>query len=226
MKLPGGFEVSDEILARFPHVIPIILLVIILSVVKFAFGKEIITLFKWIQKQLLNREKTKTHLDWLAICKERQGWIQKGDAEALDLEGKHLKRLTFTISPIGEPDNWRGGFILGNERFHPQNIIDSNNAITVHAGSPPPIESAQHIWMYDWNHDRDHSHSTTVKLIDSGKVNFQLTIDDENNLTVHVNSQQVYSNKIDSSYRRKVYLLGWGDHADCQVYFENISFTI
>lgn len=226
MKLPGGFEISDSLLTQFPVFIFIFLTIIALSAIKIAFGKEIIWLFDYIKKGLTRRVKIKKHNEWIAICIEREGWRQKGDAEALDLEGKYLKKLSFSVSPIGKPENWRGGFILGNEKFHPQLIVDSKNAITIHTGRPPSIVMAQHIWMYDWNYTINHPNSTTVKLLNKNKLKFDININDNNFLSVHVNNQQVYSNKIDSSYRKKIYLICWGDHANCKVRFSDITYTI
>ena len=47
-----------------------------------------------------------------------------------------------------------------------------------------------------------------------------------NFLKVYANNQQIYSNRLDSSYRRRVYLLAWGDESDCKIKFENIVFSI
>lgn len=115
---------------------------------------------------------------------------------------------------------------MGNENFHPQFIVDEENAITIHAGSPPPIAKAIHIWKYDESHGRDNPDSTTVTAADKKRVHFLIEINDHNSLAVFVNNQQVFSKRIDSSFRKKVYLLAWGDNADCKVKFTEISYSI
>lgn len=226
MKLPGGFELSSEILRDFPIFAYVLLIIIALLLVKVAFGKEIVWLIKRIGEYFSARDKTEKHDDWVAECVQREGWGQKGDAESIDLEGRYLKAFDFTLIPIGKPVNWRAGFILGNERFQPQAIVDKENAITIHVGNPPSIARAQYVWAYDWNYGRDNPYSITVKTLKDKRTYFKVTINSDNFLTVHINNQQIYSNRISPSYRKKVYLLAWGDEADCKIQFENIKVTI
>lgn len=226
MKLPGGFELSDTLLLKFPVVFYFLLLIITLSVIKLAFGKEIIHSCKYLFSIFSNRTKSKYIENWTAVCKLRQGWGQKGDALALDLEDKYIKSLSFSISPIGKPINWRGGFIIGNEKLQPQNIVDTSHSITIHVGSPPPIDEAQYVWIYDWNHARNHPDSRTVKLNNKALILFEVNINDNNFISVSVNNQLVYSNRLDASYRRKAYLLGWCDYASCKVKFTDIRHSI
>ena len=175
-----GFELTSETLQKFPIFGYILLILITLSAIKLAFGKEIIWLIKKVWEKFLKRDQSRTHNDWIANCINREGWYQKGDAEFINLEERYIKKLSFNIYPIGKPTNWRAGFILGNEKFHPQQIVDKDNAITIHAGSPPPIARAQHFWIYDWNHGRDKPDSTTIKMIDKRKIYFKISVNNNN----------------------------------------------
>lgn len=221
-----GIELGSDVLFAYPTFTNMLLIIIAIAAVKIAFGKEIVFLFIKGWESFTKRGIRKKHDDWVAVCKERDGWIQKGNAKPLNLEGRYLKKLTFEVSPVGKPSNWRGGFMLGNEKFQPQAIIDSDNAIMVHTGSPPPIAKAQHVWIYDKEHIINHPTSVAVTMSSKNKFTFSIEINDKNFLIVYANNQQVYSKQIESSYRKKIYLLAWGDYADCKVRFTNISFII
>lgn len=220
-----GIKIGSEIILSNPFITNVLLIIVILAVIKIAFGKEIILLFKIGLSSWSQRSKTESIAGWEANCIQRNGWFQRGDAKALDIEGRYLKKLSFTVSVIGRPNNWRGGFILGNQRFAPQTIVDQANAITIHTGSPPPIAQAQHVWIYDDLHGRNNPDSTTVTAINIGQIHFQIDINSDNFLSVFVNGQQVYFKRIDLSFRKKVYLLAWGDNTNCRVRFANINIT-
>lgn len=221
-----GFKVDKEILLYSPLFLNSFLVILFLAVVKLSFGKEIKTLVLFSWGKLKTRNKNKKIDKWIAKCIERQGWKQKADGYPLELEGRHLKKLSFFVSPLGRPINWRGGFMMGNEKYQPQSIVDTENSVLFHAGSPPPIVEAQYIWYYDKNHIENHPGSTTVTKESKSKIRFQVEINENNYLKVIVNGQQIYNTKISASFRDKVYLLGWGDHADCKVEFTEIRYTI
>jgi len=221
-----GIELGSDILFTYPTFTNILLVIIAITVVKIAFGKEIVFLFRKSWGSFTKRSVRKKHDDWVAICKERVGWIQKVNAKPLNLENRYLKKLTFEVSPIGNPSNWRAGFMLGNERSQPQMIVDSDNAVMIHTGSPPPIAKAQHVWIYDKEHVVNHPTFVAVTMLSKNKLTFNIEINDKNFLIVYANNQQVYAKYIQSSYRKKVYLLAWGDYADCKVKFTNVSFIV
>ena len=221
-----GFKVDKEILLSSSLFLNSFLVILFLAIVKLAFGKEIksVALFFW--DKFTTRNKNKKIDKWIAKCIERQGWKQKADGYPLELEGRHLKKLSFEVSPLGRPTNWRGGFIMGNEKYQPQSIVDTDNSVLFHAGSPPPIAQAQYIWYYDKDHIENYPASTTVTKENKTKIRFKIEINNNNYLKVLVNGQQVYNTKIPASFRDKAYILGWGDHADCRVEFNDIKYTI
>lgn len=225
-----GLKITNDLLLAFPGLLKFFLIALfilfLLGVIKVTFGKEIILVLSWFKtfhKNFKEKGKNHTHDDWIAICKRRTGWIQKSTAEYIDLKGNYLKQLSFTVTPITKSKNWRGGFILGNEKFKPEQLIDSKNSITIHTGAPPPIKEAQHIWYYDKHFTRNNPGSTSVKVVNN-QVHFNINIDN-NKLSVRANNQPIYSEKINPNFRKKVYLLAWGDHDDCKVKFTNISYT-
>lgn len=221
-----GFIIDKEILFANPIFLNVFFIISLLAIIRYVFGKEIKSLSLFIWSKITSRDRNKKIDDWKAVCVDRQGWKQKAVGRSLELENKHLKKLSFEVSPVGRPANWRGGFILGNEKYQPQNIIDSDNSLLFHVGSPPPIYQAQHVWFYDKDHKENHPASTTVTKENNTKLRFQVEIDKYHWLKVLVNGQQVYNSKIPSLFRNKVYLLAWGDHADCNVRFTNIRYII
>lgn len=221
-----GIKIDKEILFSSPLLLNLFLVILLISIIKLAFGKEIKILLLYIWNRIINRDKNKSIKNWTAVCIDRQGWKQKADGIPLELENRHLKKLSFEVNPIGKPINWRGGFILGNEKYHPQSIVDNNNSVLFHVGSPPPIDKAQYIWYYDKDHKEGDPASTTVTRENKTGLRFQVKIDKYHILKVLVNGQQVYNTKIPSLFRNKVYLLAWGDHADCKVRFSNIRYSI
>lgn len=220
-----GFKIDSNILLANPLFLNLFLIVSLLAIIKLSFGKEIASITSSTWSKIRNRDKKKNIGDWTAVCKDRVGWVQKADGYALELENKHLKKLSFEVSPVGEPENWRAGFILGNSFYHPQKIIDTENSLLFHAGAPPPIDEAQHIWFYDKDHIANHPGSTTVTKESKKKIKFEVSIDKYHILKVLVNGQQVYNSKIPSLFRNKVYLLAWGDHINCKVNFTNIQYS-
>lgn len=221
-----GFKIDKELLLASPLFLNLFLIISLLAIVKLSFGTEIKNAVLYLLNKFITRDINKHINDWTAKCISRAGWKQKADGFPLELENRHLKKLSFEVSPIGKPDNWRGGFIIGNEKFHPQNIVDTNNSLLFHAGSPPPIAQAQYIWYYDYDHKEGNPASTTVTKENKRKIRFDVEINRYHWLKVLVNGQQVYNNKIQSLFRNKVYLLAWGDHADCKVKFTNIKYSL
>lgn len=221
-----GIKVDKEILLTSPLFLNLFLISLLLSIVKLAFGNEIKFLVSFIWSKIVSRDKNKKINSWTARCISREGWKQKADGYPLILENKHLRKLSFEVFPIGKPINWRGGFILGNEKYQPQSIVDIDNSVLFHVGSPPPIDKAQIVWFYDKDHKENNPASTIITKENKTKLRFQVEVDKYHYLKVLVNGQQVYNSKIHSFFRNKVYLLAWGDHADCKVEFANIQYSI
>jgi hypothetical protein len=221
--------IPEWILQQNPWFILALLIVIALSIFKLAFGSEIKSLLLWIAGTLKSKfekaDKKRRVDDWVADCRQRDGWKQKADANFIDLEGRYLKKISFEVKPVGRPENWRAGFIMGNEKFKPQDVVDTLNAITIHVGCPPIFKNGTHVWRYDKEHPANHAEEAPVLL--SKECNFNLEITPNNSLKVHIGNQIVYSKRIESSFRQKLYLLAWADDANnCKVNFKNIKFAI
>ena len=221
-----GFKIDREILLGSPLFLNLFLITSLLAIIKLSFGNEIKSLAILVLNKILNRDINKKIKDWTAQCIDKQGWKQKADGFPLELENKHLKKLSFEVSPVANPANWRGGFILGNEKYQPQSIVDTDNSLLFHVGAPPPIKKAQYVWFYDKDHVENHPGSTTVTKDRETKIKFEINIDRYHWLKVLINGQQVYNSKIPSLFRNKAYLLAWGDHADCKVNFTNIRYSL
>lgn len=221
-----GIKIDKEILLSSSLFLNVLFVILLLIVTKVGFGREIKLISINIWKKFINKERKRKNEDWIADCKTRGGWKQKANGIPLKLENKHLRTLSFEISPIGNPKNWRGGFIIGNERYHPESIVDTNNSLLFHVGAPPQIANAQYVWFYDTAHSEGNPATTSVTKDSSQKINFNVKIDRFHILKVLVNEQQVYNKKIPSLFRNKVYLLAWGDDANCKVSFTNIKYTL
>lgn len=220
-----GIKIDKEILLSSSLFLNVLFIMLLLIVTKLGFGKEIQSTSVNIWKRFINKEKKRKNENWIADCKAREGWKQKAIGIPLKLENKHLRTLSFEVSPIGKPKNWRGGFIIGNERYHPESIIDTDNSLLFHVGTPPQIANAQYVWFYDRDHIEGDPATTSVMKDSSNKIRFNIKIDHFHILKVLVNEQQVYNKKIQSLFRNKVYLLAWGDHANCRVIFTNIRYS-
>lgn len=222
----GLIKIDKEILTSYPLFVLSVFVILVIFLFVFTLGKPLLKSLGSIKKAYLSVPRIRRKEDWIAHCRDRRGWLQKGDAMPLELEGKYLRELTFVVEPEANPDNWRGGFIFGNPTFSPISIVDSQNAITCHVGSPPIFDEAMPVWVYDSEHERNHPYSALVRSSGRGSIVFLVKINDDNYLTVEAQGQLLYARKIDASMRKKVYLLAWGDGSDCKVKFSGITYYI
>lgn len=222
----GLIKIDKEFLASYPFFSISLLVIILVFLFILTLVKPLLKFLISLKRVYLSVPKVRRKEDWVADCRERRGWLQKGDAKALELEGKYLRELTFIVEPVGNPRNWRGGFIVGNPTFSPTSIVDSQNAITCHVGAPPVLDEAIPVWIFDKDHERVNPYSTLVKSGSGKDVRFLVKVSDSNFLTIEVQGQVVYAKQIDPSWREKVYLLAWGDETDCRVKFSGNSYYI
>jgi hypothetical protein len=222
----GLIKIDNEFLASHPFFTIALLTIIAIFLFLLTLSKPLLRFLTFFKQAYFSVPRVRRKVDWTAECKDRQGWIQKGDAIVLGLEGKNLRELTFLLEPKGRPKNWRGGFIIGNPAFSPNSIVDSQNAITCHIGSPPVLDGSIPVWIYDKNHERNHPYSTLVKSENRNPTGFSVKVNENNFLTIEVDEQLVYAKRIDSSFRKKVYLLAWGDNSNCSVKFSSITYYI
>lgn len=235
----GIIKIDKDLLRQYPKPVFYFLIALffltVISLIRLAFGIElaaififiviIITVVLWCKKNIRERPKKRKHQDWIAECRPREGWRQKAHAEYLDLEGKSLKELNFTVRPIGGVAYWRAGFMLGNENTRPQYIIDTDNAITIHTGIPGTLEKGIHVWRYDKKHPVNHPEESPV-LID-GDINFKVSVNKNNHLSIHLGNQPIYEHRVEPEFRRKLFLLAWADEfANCNIEFTNIIYKI
>lgn len=222
----GLVKIDKDLLSSYPFFAFSFLVILVLALFITTLGKPVLKFLASFKQAYLSVPRIRRKDDWIADCRDRKGWIQKGDAMVLELDGRYLKELTFVVKPEGNPNNWRGGFIIGNPTFSPITIVDSQNAITCHVGEPPIFDEAIPVWVYDEEHERNHPYSAIVKSSGERSATFLVRISEDNYLTVEVQNQVVYAKRIDSSMRKKVYLLAWGDESDCKVKFSGITYYI
>ncbi len=200
-----------------------------LFLLKWIFGKQIsyfISILSEKIKSFFSRKKA--HSDWIASCRKRKHWPQKQDALALDLRGHYLKFLTFSITLTGNPNYWRAGFILGNEKLKANQIVETQNGITIHTGSGyDKREKILPIWKYYDNFSNNNPDFSLVKFEKMDKRVFVIDINSKNFMTVKVQGEVIFAKKIDSSFRRRVYLKAWVDaNPDCRIKFKNIKYSL
>ena len=220
----GLVKIDKDLLSSYPFFALSFLVILVIALFVATLGKPFLKFLSSLKKVYLSAPRIKRKDDWIADCRNRRGWIQKGDAIALELDGKYLRELTFVVEPEGQPSNWRGGFIIGNPTFSPISIVDSKNAITCHVGEPPVFDEAIPVWVYDEVYERNNPYSAIVKSSGERNATFLVRISEDNYLTVEVQNQVVYAKRIDSSMRKKAYLLAWGDDSDCKVKFSGITY--
>ncbi len=222
----GLVKIDRDFLSSYPLFAISLLVIVVIFLFILTLGRPLLRFFDFLKKAYLSVPRIRRKEDWVADCRERRGWLQKGDAMALKLEGKHLRELTFVAEPEDNPSNWRGGFMIGNPTFSPASIVDIQNAITCHVGVPPILDEAVPVWIFDESHERNNPYSTLVKSTGERAVRFLIKVNEDNFLTIEVQGQIVYAKKVDSSMRKKVYLLAWGDEADCRVRFSGTTYYI
>ncbi len=220
---PQSIEIPA--ISIYVHAISIL---VTLFLFKLIFGKQISNLLSIAKDKLVDTLNKKSHSDWVANCKERKLWPQKQDALGLDLKGHYLKSLYFSIALIGKPQHWRAGFVLGNEKLKANQIIETENGITIHIGSDyDKKEKIIPIWKYYDNFSNNNPDFSSVKFDKMEENTFSVNINNNNFMIVKVNEEIIFAKKIESSFRRRVYLKAWVDTSpDCKVKFKNIKYSL
>lgn len=218
---------SIEILAinLYVHLISTL---VVLFLVKKIFGKQILQLLVFIKERFVDFTNRQTHDDWTASCRERKDWPQKQDVISLDLKGRYLKSLIFSISLVGDPKYWIAGFVVGNEKMKANEIVDTKNGITIHTGSGYEKQNKiLPVWKYYNEFERNNPDSSSVKSDNWGMRTFEVSINNNNFMQVKLQNEVIFAQKIDSSFRRKVYLKAWADElTNCNVKFRKITYTL
>jgi hypothetical protein len=209
----------------YVHLISIL---IVLFLTKKIFGKQIFQILFFIREKVVDLRNRQTHEDWTASCRKRKDWPQKQDVLNLDLKGRYLKSLTFSVSLKGNPEYWRAGFVLGNEKIKVNEIVDTKNGITIHTGSGYAKQNKiLPVWKYYNEFVRNNPDSSSVKSDNWGMRTFNLSINKNNFMQVKLQDEVIFAQRIDSSFRRKVYLKAWADdYPDCKIKFRNIRYTV
>lgn len=238
-----GIKIDKDLIPKL--IVRILLAVLVVWIVKITLGEfffKIILIIlviwiildtiipSWVYKWLLNRVKGRlqqhTLRNWTSDCIQRDGRLQRCDFVNLDLKNKYLNNLTFKTTLIWKNGpTWRAGFIIGNPSFRPEGVVDSDNAITCHTGQPPESNNIHYIWLYDETHDRSHPYSTSTLRKQKTTI-FDVSITENNHLRININNQLVYNEGIPSNFRKKVYLIAWGDDNDCKVRFSEIKYSV
>lgn len=209
----------------YVHIISILVVFLLLKMI---FGKQISYVISYLRDLLLGHITKKSHIDWTAHCRERRNWPQKQDALGLDLKGRYLKSVSFTISVVGKSQHWRAGIVLGNEKLKANQIIDTNNGITIHTGSDyDRKDKLLPIWKYYENFSHNNPDFSSVKSEGSGDVDLALNVNNKNFMQVKIQNEVIFAQRIQPSFRRRIYIKAWTDTSpDCKVKFKNITYAL
>jgi hypothetical protein len=209
----------------YVHLISIL---IVLFLTKKIFGKQILQILFFIKERIVDSRNRQTHEDWTASCRKRNDWPQKQDVLSLDLKGMYLKSLAFSISLKGNPEYWRAGFVLGNEKMKVNEIVDTKNGITVHTGSGYEKQNKiLPVWKYYNEFIRNNPDSSSVKSENWGMRTFEINISKNNFMQVKLQNEVIFAQRIDSAFRRKVYLKAWADdYPNCIIKFRDIKYKL
>ena len=212
-------------ISLYVHLISILLVFLLLKLV---FGKQISHLVFLARGYLIDFFSRKSHDDWIAHCREREHWPQKQDALGLDLKGRYLKSLNFAITVMGNPQHWRAGFVLGNEKLKANQIVEPQNGITIHTGSDyNKREKLLPVWKFYEKYSQNNPDFSSVKFEDMAEGKFSISITNDKFMRVKVQNEVIFAQRIDSSFRRRVYLKAWVDTSpDCKIKFENIEYSL
>lgn len=206
----------------------IIYLLVIFALLKFILGKRLVYPFLLLGswwKEIRNKQEID---DWIAHCIKKKDIPQKQDIKPIDLKGQYIKSIKFTISLIGNPDFWRAGFMIGNEKYFATNIVDPDNAITIHTGSGYDKENKiLPIWKYYGDFKHNNPDSSSVYTEDIKNIDFAININANNFMVVKVEDEVVFAQGISPSFRRRFFLKAWADdQSDYKVEFSDIKYTL
>lgn len=218
-------SVELPVVAVYLH---IIYLLAILALLRFIFGKHLIypfyLLYSW-WKELKSKQEMPY---WVAHCKEKKDIPQKQDIKPIDLKGQYIKSIKFTVSLVGNPDFWRAGFMVGNEKYFAHNVVDSDNAITIHTGSGYDKKNKiLPIWKYYGDFKQNNPDSSSVSTEDIKNIDFAVDINENNFMIVKIENEVVFAQRIDASFRRRFFLKAWADDKpDYKVKFSEIKYSL
>ncbi|OGM20434.1 hypothetical protein A2714_01230 [Candidatus Woesebacteria bacterium RIFCSPHIGHO2_01_FULL_38_9] len=209
----------------YVHIVSVLL---ILFLLKKTFGDQIFRILNVLKELISASINRKKNDDWMAFCRTRKYWPQKQDSFSLDLKGMYIKSLDFTVFPISNPQHWRAGFVIGNEKLKANEIVDTTNGITIHTGSDlDDQEKIIPIWKFYNGFDHNNPDSSLVNSKGLKEIKFSLIISNENFMRVKVENDLIFAQKVDASFRRRVYLKGWVDTSqDCEIKFKNINYSL
>jgi hypothetical protein len=208
--------------------VQVISILIIVFLIKLFFGKEIVILLNQGWEKVKDRLNKMSHENWIAHCRERKEWPQKQDVLPLDLKGHYIKSLTFSITLKGNPEFWRAGFIVGNEKLRANEIVNTNNGITIHTGGEyQKRDKILPIWKYYDNFGPNNPDFISVKSDNPGLRTFDISINKNNFMQVKAQNEVIFAQKIEPSFRRRVYLKAWVDkYPDAKIKFRDISYLV
>lgn len=206
----------------------VIYLLIVFALIKYIFGNQINQFLKWTRgkwKEFRSKQKIS---DWTAVCKSRRNISQKQDTKNIDLKGQYIQSIQFTVVLDKSVKFWRAGFMMGNEKNFANNVVDTENAITIHAGSLDDEEnSLLPIWKYYGEFKRENPDSSGVILEDKSNIKFSIMINENNFMTVRVEDDVVFAQKIKPDFRRRVFLKAWADDKpDYEATFKDIQYSL
>lgn len=209
----------------YVHLISI-LIVLLLS--KKIIGKQVLQILFFINERIADFKNRQTHEDWTASCRKRNDWPQKQDVLSLDLKGRYLKSLVFSVSLNRNPEYWRAGFVLGNEKMKVNEIVDTKNGITIHTGSGYDKQNKiLPVWKYYNEFIHNNPDSSSVKSENWGMRTFEVNINKNNFMQVKLQNEVIFAQRINSAFRRKVYLKAWADdYPNCKIKFRDIKYTL
>lgn len=160
--------------------------------------------------------------DWKAIPATNDN--QGTDIKEIDLNGKLLRQLAFSIS--SESTYWRAGFKIVEARGQAVPLRSSEyHYILFHLGSDNGKDIG--LYIYDASQSLDSGPNKTLilpNITTQDRLIISVTINEKNFIQCFVNNKIEYETRIDSNIRKKAYMLAWGDGSDYEVDFKNISF--
>ncbi len=206
----------------------IIYFLIIIALIRYILGnliRQSINFLKAKWKEEISKQKIP---DWTAKCKKKPDIPQKQDIKTIDLKGQYIQSIKFTINLVGNPKFWRAGFMMGNEKNFAHNIVDTENAITIHTGSGyNKKNNLLPIWKYYGEFKQNNSDSSSVISEDIKNIKLFLTINENNFMTVRIENDVVFAQRIEPSFRRRFLLKAWADaNPDYKINFKDIKYSL
>lgn len=157
--------------------------------------------------------------NWKALTTNK---LQGADVKEINLKGKLLQELNFKITPKSK--YWRAGFKITTPNGVSLPLL-SSHSILIHVGS----NDGKNVGITTYHFEGDlttkvHKDDIVADTKSGDEIKISVTINEKNFLQCLIDGRLQFESRIDSSLRKKLFLLAWGDGNNYEVDFRDILY--